>query len=58
MVGLRGQLVVLVGLAHDQFVVATPEGVPVDGHWVQIHIRVAAFGLASRAAIEIPNGQF
>lgn len=48
----------LVGIAHDQNVVATPEGILVDGHRIQISVRVAALRLVARAAIVIPNGQF
>ncbi len=58
MVGFCGQLVVLVSLAQDQFVVAKAEGVPVHGHGMQVDIRVAAFGLPGGAAIKVPNGQF
>ena len=48
----------LVGLAQHQLVVAQPEGVPVHGHGVKVHIGVASFGLTGRASIKIPDWQF
>ncbi len=51
-------LVVLVRVAKDESVVSQVERVPIDGHWIQIDVRVAAFCLISRATIVIPNGQF
>lgn len=47
----------LVGIAHDQDVVAAAEGILVDGHRVQIGVRVGALSLVARAAIVIPDGQ-
>lgn len=58
MVGLSGQFVVLVGFTKDQLVVSKTERIPVHGHRVQVDIRVAALGLAGRAAIKVPNRQF
>ena len=57
-VGVGGQFIVLVGLAQHQLVVAQPEGVPVHGHGVKVHIGVASFGLTGRASIKIPDWQF
>ena len=57
MVGVGGLLVVLVGLAHDDLVVAEAEGVAVHGHRVQVDVRVGALGLAGRGAIVVPDGK-
>ena len=38
-------LIVFVGLTEDQFVVAEPEGVPIQRHRVQVHVTVVALGL-------------
>ena len=46
-IGLSGQLIVLVSFAHDQLVVSQTEGIPIKGHRVQVHIGVATFSLAS-----------
>lgn len=55
LVGLRGGAVELVGVAHHQDVVAATEGVLVDGHRIEVGVRVGALGLVARAAIVIPN---
>ena len=57
LVGLRGRLVVLEGLAEDELVVAATEGVLVHGHWRQVRVRVLALGLARRGAVIVPDGQ-
>ena len=56
-VGVGGLLVVLVGLAHDDLVVAEAEGVAVHGHRVEVDVRVGALGLAGRGAIVVPDGK-
>ena len=57
-VGRRRLLVVLVRVAQHQPVVAQVERVAVQRHRVQEHVRVAALGLARRAAVVVPHGQF
>jgi len=57
LVGVRGGAVELVGVAHHQDVVAAAEGVLVDGHRVQVGVRVGPLGLVARASIVVPNGQ-
>lgn len=57
LVGVRGGAVELVGVAHHQDVVAATEGVLVDGHRVQVGVRVGALGLIAGAAIVVPNRQ-
>jgi hypothetical protein len=52
-----GPLVVLVGLAEDQLVRPAPERVAVDGARVEVDVRVAAFRLAGRASVKVPDGQ-
>ena len=44
-VGVRGLLVVLVGLAHHHHVVTAPERVRVHLHRVQVRVRVLALRL-------------
>jgi hypothetical protein len=56
-VGLSWLLVVLVRLAEDQLIVPEPERVPVEGHRVEVDVRVGALGLPGRAAIEVPDWQ-
>lgn len=50
-------MIVFEGIAHDEDVVPATEGVLVDCARYQICVRVAALGLASRAAVEVPLGQ-
>ncbi len=45
-IGLGRDLVVLIGLAEDELVVAQPERITVDRDGVEIHVRVRALGLA------------
>ena len=56
-VGAGRLLVVLVGLAQHQDVVAPPEGVRVDLDWVQVGVRVGALSLVGRAPVIVPDGQ-
>ena len=56
-VSFGGLLVVLVGFAHDKFVVAETEGIFVEGNWVEVHVTVAALGLPGGGTIEIPDGE-
>ena len=58
MIGFGWLLVVFVSVAEDQSVISQVERIPIDGHRVQIDVRVAAFSLIGRTAIVIPNGQF
>jgi hypothetical protein len=48
MVGIGWLLVVLVGLAHDENVVAPPEGVGVHLDGVQVRVRVPALSLTKQ----------
>ena len=57
-VGLARFLVVLVGVAENESVVAQVKGIPVDSHRIEVDVRVAALGLVSRAAVIVPNRQF
>lgn len=54
---LAGRVIELEGLAHDQDVVAALERVPVDGHGMQVRVRVVASRLARGAAVIVPDGQ-
>ncbi len=56
-VGLGRLLVVLVGLAHDELVVAAAERVPVHGHRVEVHVGVLALGLAGGGTVKVPGGE-
>ena len=40
MIGLGGLLVVLVGLAEDELVVAEAEGITVEGHRIEVDVGV------------------
>lgn len=53
----RRGAIVLVGVAHDQDVVAASKRILVHGHRIQIGVRVAALRLIARAAIVVPHGQ-
>lgn len=56
LVGVRRGAIELVGVAHHQDVVAAPERVLVDGHRIQVGVRVGSLGLVARASIVVPNG--
>merc|ERR1719412_1935741 len=58
LVCLCGLLVVLVGLAHHQDVVAPPEGVGVDLDRVQVGVGVGALGLVAGAPVVVPDWKF
>ena len=47
MICFSWQLVVLVGVTKNQFVVSETEGIPVDGARVEICVRVSALSLTS-----------
>ena len=51
-------LVIVVGLTHDELVLASQEGIVEHGYWLQVDVRVGAFSLASARAIKVPPGQF
>merc|ERR1719219_978185 len=55
LVGVSGKLVVLVGLAQDQDVVASSEGVRVDLHRVKVSVGVGALGLVCGAPVIVPD---
>ena len=55
LVGVRGELVVLVGLAEDQDIVASSEGVRVDLHRVKVSVGVGALGLVGGAPVIVPD---
>jgi len=57
-VGVRGLLVVLVGLAQHDLVLAQTEGVPIQSAGVQVNVAVAALCLAGRGTVEVPDWQF
>ena len=57
LVRISGQLVVLVGLAHHQDVVASSEGVGVDLDRVEVGVGVGALGLVAGAPVVVPDGK-
>ena len=57
-VGVRWLLVVLVGLAHYEYVVASSEWVGVQLDRVEVGVRVGTFRLVCGASIIIPDGKF
>ena len=57
LVGVSWQLVVLVGLAEDQDVVAPPEGIRVDLDGVEVSVGVGALGLVGGATVIVPDWQ-
>lgn len=56
-VGLVGGTIVVVGLCEDEDVVSTAEGVPKDGSWTKVDVRVVAGGLVGGGAIKVPNSE-
>ena len=53
-----GQFVVFEGLAEEQFVLASPERVPEERHWVKVDVRVGTLGLVRAGAVKVPDGAF
>lgn len=56
-VELVGGPIVIPGLAHYQDIVATTEGIGVDGNGPEVNIRVVARRLAGGRPVEIPFGE-
>lgn len=50
--------VILEDLTHHQLVFAHPERVAVQGHGVEVHVRVGALGLVGARAVIVPDRAF
>lgn len=50
-------LVISVGVAQDQLILPAAERVAVDGHRVEVNVRIAAFGLVRGASVVVPHWQ-
>lgn len=57
MVGLGGLVIAIIRLAHNQYIIAAPEGIFVYSFRVQEHIGVVAGRLVGGATVKIPDGQ-
>lgn len=47
---------VIQSLAKDDLIFSTTEWIGIDGHGLEVHIRIFAMSLAGTASIEIPDG--
>jgi hypothetical protein len=56
-VGLVGGAVVVVGLCENEDVVSTAEGIPKDGSWTKVDVRIVAGGLVGGRTIKVPNSE-
>lgn len=53
-----GFAVILEDLTHHQLVFAHPEGVAVQSHGMEVHVRVGALGLVRAGAVIVPDRAF